>query len=198
MGGYVLSYDAKITTQVASYTEYPGREDLGQSSRTLFNKPSLLNPDTYWIKWQGKRVVVKDCRHRPAWARPIIRWLLRRESAAYQRLSCARFLPKWLGWVDDDAFAVQYVDALPISSIDEDVRLSAYNNLRKAIDTLNRHLFFHLDLRSSGNILVTGTGQIYVIDLASTLHLRLWSAPLAPLFRAWDCYGLSKWQPRKH
>lgn len=173
------------------------RHHLAQTLRMpLKKKPSALNADTYALNWQQEMIVIKDCRYRPKLARPLIRWLLRRECKAYQRLYGTELVPEWLGWLDKDAFMLRYVPSIPISKLDTRQLIQANLKLQKSVEILHERRLFHMDLRSGGNILVAPGGRAYLVDLASMVKLKPWAAPFAWCFRRWDEYGLQKWRRR--
>ncbi len=173
----------------------PTPRELAESRRYTLNKPGNLNPDTYLMYWQGQALVIKDCHDRPAWIRPMLRWLLDREVKMYRRLQGSGIAPEFLGYIGRDAIALEFLPAESISRVEPEQRAEAARSMSDTLRQLHEFGIFHMDLRSGGNILISD-GKAHLIDFASAVYAGALLRPLRPLLRAWDRYGLRKWRQR--
>lgn len=125
----------------------------------------------------GREVLVKDVRS----SKPLYRWIIGRllidhEGSIYERLNGCSSVPRFLGWLDSDAFALEWVPSTNLGKCQPPSPMGEfYDRLRACIDDLHAHGVVHLDLHSRRNVLVTAEGHPMLIDLASALFVgRSW------------------------
>jgi len=143
--------------------------------------------------------VVKDFAPRGplvrAWLGPRI---AAREARAYQALEGHPAVPRFLGWIDPLAFAVEYrpgrrmsrrlADALPPEFLPR---------LEAALREMHARGVAHLDLRHRSNVLLAEDGSPVLIDFGSALCFRpggLAARALLPLLARVDLGALAKWR----
>jgi hypothetical protein len=116
-------------------------------------------------------IVIKDCRYRPKLARPLIRWLLRRECKAHLWLYGTGLFPSsWAGSTKTLYVALRTAHTYfrarhPPALIQTNIRR------QKSVQILPERRLFHMDLRSGDNVLVMPCGRVYLVDLASMVKL---------------------------
>lgn len=119
-------------------------------------------------------ILIKDFGNKPWWVRWIGRLQIARESAAYRWLGdSVPGLPRFVGRIDPYALAVERldVDPLPFAQIPgtpQQLR-ERLHGLRDLIDRMHGAGLFHLDLRTSANVLLDREGRTRIIDLASAV-----------------------------
>jgi len=75
---------------------------------------SLVQADVCGYEIEGQRIVVKDFKPRPWLIRRWWgRWVLRREWERLERLQGIAGIPRLIGWIDEDAFAMEWLEAYP-------------------------------------------------------------------------------------
>jgi len=129
---------------------------------------SLGQADVCAYETEGRRLVVKDFRRRPWWVRRWWgRWVLRREWARLERLQGISGIPRLLGWVDADAFAMEWIegDRLPRRK-DHFLRPIFFERLERLVAEMHARGVGHGDLRRK-NILVDKGQNPYLIDFAT-------------------------------
>lgn len=131
---------------------------------------SLSQADVCAYEIEGRRFVVKDFRQRPWLVRRWWgRWVLRREWKRLERLQGVVGIPRLLSWVDEDAFAMEWVEAerLPHSR-HSFLEPMFFERLEKLVAEMHAHGVAHGDLRRK-NILVDREQNPYLIDFATAI-----------------------------
>lgn len=116
------------------------------------------------------RVVVKQAMGGPL-ARRLRRAMLRREHAAYQRLSGVPAVPRYLGVEPDGSLVLEY---RPGEAYRENLpalrnRQAFFDALLAGILALHAAGVAHADLKRRGNVLVSADGQPIVLDFGSAV-----------------------------
>jgi RIO-like serine/threonine protein kinase len=150
------------------------REDLARASGTL-GKRRWYRPVVHVLELTaGGRAVVKDFRPCPwPWRATYGRHVLAREVAAYERLDGVPGIPRFLGRVDADAFALEWVPGRDLGKCPKgSLRAETFERLRATVEEMHRRGVVHLDLRQRRNVLVDDAGVPRVIDFSSAMVLR--------------------------
>jgi RIO-like serine/threonine protein kinase len=150
------------------------REDLARAAGTL-GKRRWYRPVVHLLDLPGGgRAVVKDFLPCPwPWRATYGRLLLRRETAAYRRLEGVPGIPRFLGPVDADAFALEWVPGKDLGKCPKgSLRAATFERLMATVGEMHRRGVVHLDLRQRRNVLVDDAGEPRVIDFSSALILR--------------------------
>lgn len=173
------------------------REDLARAAGTL-GKRRWYRPIVHLLDLPGGgRAVVKDFLPCPSlWRWTYGRIVLGREARAYERLDGVPGVPRWLGRVDDWAFAVEWVPGkdlgkCPKGSLGPEV----FERLAATVDAIHARGVVHLDLRQRRNVLVDDAGVPRVIDFSSAALVDPGGA-LARRLAAVDRSGVLKYKRR--
>jgi predicted Ser/Thr protein kinase len=145
-------------------------------------------------------VLVKDV----AGMHPVIRSLygrpvLRREARALTALDGTKGVPRFLGSIDRDALAMEFVAAETMSRRLERTRLlRACAALGERVTALHARGVVHLDLRQKRNVLVTADGDVVLIDFQSALVLGTagWRGVVLRLLSRLDRTAVLKYRER--
>jgi pimeloyl-ACP methyl ester carboxylesterase len=173
------------------------RSDLGRPGVRLLNRGGFANPDVLLVPVAGgPPVVVKDYGYRSC----LVRWLLapflvRHELEMLKRVAGLPGLPGPRGRIDHLAFAMEYIDGVPLRRRSHRGTLprAFFDGLEGILDGLSLRGVVYMDLRSCKNVLQTrATDAPALVDLASAYRLRL---PRA-LIQVWDRYALAKLRER--
>ena len=134
---------------------------------------SLVQGDVCGYEIEGKRIVVKDFKRR-LWLirRWWGRWVLRREWERLERLQGIAGIPRLIGWIDADAFAMEWLEAkrLPAAKRDSALEAIFFERLAKLVGEMHERGIGHGDLRRK-NVLVGVGQQPYLVDFATAFRL---------------------------
>lgn len=169
---------------MAARAEAPGagvpatRQDFEGAPRELLSRGSILKPAVWRVDGAAGPVAVKDSAGLAFWARPLGRWLLRREVRILGRLDGLAVVPQVLGRVDGRAWVLSWVPGRPMDRAAFRTRARELaDQLFALIHCLHERGVYHLDLRQRQNVLLDEEGRIGVVDFGAAL------APWSP-FRA--------------
>jgi RIO-like serine/threonine protein kinase len=150
------------------------REDLERLREGFLGKRRWYRPLVHLLRLpEGGKAVVKDFLPCPALLRATYgRLLVRRETAAYERLEGVPGVPRFLGRLDAHAFAVEWVPGKDLGKCPKgSLRLETFERLAATVEEMHRRGVVHLDLRQRRNVLVDDAGVPRVIDFSSALCL---------------------------
>ncbi|MDX1650782.1 MAG: hypothetical protein R3263_13095, partial [Myxococcota bacterium] len=150
----------------------PSRADLAGAE--LLNRGNRRNPDVLLVRRGRDAWVVKDFAPRGAlvrrWLAPLIHG---REVRALRRLAGHPAVPRFRGWVDGLAFAVEYRPGRRMSrKLRGRVPPDFVDRLREAVAEMHRRGVAHLDLRHRSNVMVDEAGRPVLIDFGSAVTFR--------------------------
>lgn len=177
------------------------RARLAAVTCEVLNRGNRRNPDVLLVKDAGERFVVKDFAPRGALVRATLARLIHgREVRAYRALSGHPAVPRFLGWIDPLAFAIEYRPGRRMSrKLAGHVPADFLERLESALREMHERGVVHLDLRHRSNILVGEDGAPILIDFASAVCFRpggLAARVLLPLLARVDLAALEKWKVR--
>src|SRR5262245_55054068 len=133
------------------------RAELDGPGVRLLNRGGIANPDVLLLeRADGARVVVKDYAPRSAWVRVLLApVLVRREWRLLERVRGIAGVPRALERIDALAFAMEYLDGLPLRRRTHGARLATqfFDELQEILDALAERGLVYLDLRSPTNVL---------------------------------------------
>lgn len=155
--------------------------------------------DVLLVAAGGGRVAVKDYAAR-WWP---VRWSgaiqLSREARAYRRLEGVAGVPRWIGRIDRNAIAIEYVPGIRLPKFHKKhggvPRVA--ERIRDLLASIHERGIIHGDLRSRDNILVTPGGDLYLIDFSSAGVFDLgswWGRLLFARLRRAEERALLKWK----
>jgi hypothetical protein len=177
------------------------RARLAAGTTQVLSRGSRRNPDVLLVEDGGRQIVVKDFAPRGAWVRATIgRFLTAREAAAYRWLDGHPSVPRFLGFLDPLAFALEFRSGQRVSrSLLRDAGPDFIEALAAAVEGLHQRGLVHLDLGHRSNVLVDERGDPVLIDFASALWFRpgsLAARLLLPLFARYDRRAVAKYRER--
>ena len=177
------------------------RADMKDRVERVLHRGGRGNPDVLLVRDPSGRYVVKDFSPRSWIVRRFLgRRLLRREARAYAQLAGHDCIPAFLGWVDADAFVLEYRPGVLLSrSLAGRVPPTFFEQLAMAIDEMHAAGVVHLDLRHRSNILASDLGRPVLLDFASAMRFDpdRWSGRLGLRLLRWiDLRALEKWRVR--
>jgi hypothetical protein len=178
------------------------RAALAASTVELLNRGNRRNPDVLLVEHGGERLVVKDYAPRGPLVRATVgRLVAAREVRAWRQLDGHPAVPRFRGWIDRLAFAVEYRPGRRMSrKLAGRVPADFLARLEAALAEMHRRGVAHLDLRHRSNVLVAdGDGSPVLIDFGSAVCFRpggLGARWLLPLLARLDRRALAKWRAR--
>ncbi len=132
----------------------------------------------YELDWNGTRAAVKDFSRLP----PLFRFfvapiLVKREVKALKHLNGTPGIPRFLGQIDRLAFATQFIEGRPVSSIHKDelapeIFAELFDNMARAVAAMHARGVAHGDLKRRSNLIWTPQHEIFIIDFASAIVAR--------------------------
>jgi hypothetical protein len=124
--------------------------------------------DILVYRLDGALIAVKDYGPRPRWIRLTLgRWLIRRELAAYRAAGGMSGLPRCLGRLDRDAFALEWIEARPLARLDAaQLPEGWFERARELVERLHSRGVALGDLHHR-DLLLDAAGAVYVVDLAT-------------------------------
>jgi len=128
----------------------------------------VVQPDVCGYEIEGRRLVVKDFRRRPWLVRRWWgRWILRREWVRLERLQGIVGIPRLLGWVDGEAFAMEWIAGERLPHLRSgSLEPAFFDRLAQLVGEMHARGVSHGDLRRK-NILADREGRPYLIDFAT-------------------------------
>ena len=162
-------------------------------------KGRTVKPDLNRVDVGSRVLIVKDVRGKSFLSRWTLGlWLIRKEWMIYSRLAGVNGIPLPIERIDRFAFAIEFIPGTPIQRGDI-LSDSFFRDLRQILKEMHSRGVVHLDLRHKGNILVSETGQPFLIDFNSSFHFKeegILRRFLFPLLRWVDDGGLLKLKQR--
>jgi serine/threonine protein kinase len=168
----------------------------GRRSATLV-RGGPLKADLWTTKLDdGRPAVVKEFRRTPAPLRWWGRLQISREIRFLERLRDLPHVPKLLGRLGPDGFAMSYVQGRCLfASRESPAAAVVLTRLERAVGAIHARGVLHLDLRGRDNAMSSDCGEIVLLDWASAVYLRPGGLPhrlLFPLLRPIDESALIK------
>jgi hypothetical protein len=188
----VTSLDPRLAAPVT-------RAALPGATRALLNRGNRRNPDVLLVEHGGEPLVVKDFAPRGAIVRATLgRWIAAREARAYRQLDGHPSVPRFRGWIDPLAFAVEYRPGQRLSRARAGALPADFlAKLATALADMHARGVAHLDLRHRSNVLAAGDGSPVLIDFGSAVCFRpggVGARLVLPLLARIDRIALAKWQ----
>jgi len=177
------------------------REALSSRVVQVLSLGSRRNPDVLLVSNGDHQIVVKDFAARSCWVRNTVgRLVTAREAAAYRWLEGHPAVPRFLGFVDPLAIAVEFRPGRRISrNLIDDAGPEFLDALARAVGELHARGLAHLDLGHRSNVLVDEAGRPVLIDFASAVWFRpggLGARWLLPWLVRYDCRAVTKWRDK--
>jgi hypothetical protein len=151
-----------------------GRSDFDPSSLAGVEPVNTIEgrnqtkADVLFFELGDRRVAVKSYTPRNLLVRNTVgRWLIRRETAAYEAAAGVDGLPAFLGRLGAHALATEWVDAVPLK-VHHGARLddALFDRLESIVEELHRRGVALADLHHR-DVLLGEDGRLFVVDLAT-------------------------------
>ena len=128
----------------------------------------------YLVNWGGEEVAVKDFAATPQWFRRFVApILIRREVRALRHLSGTPGVPRFVSRVDRLAFAMQYIEGTPLSTLHQgQIAPEVFPRIAQSIEAMHARGVAHGDIKRRSNLLLAPDGQIWIIDFAASIVAR--------------------------
>ena len=153
----------------------------------LYERVPLKPPGAAPVLPPFEKIVVKFGRKQDFCGLPAAwygRLLRHHEREMYMRLAGIAGVPRWVGNVGLNGYAIEYVDALPLDHLDCPPA-GLFDRLRLILDQIHARGIAYGDANKRSNILVDAHGQPHLIDYQIALRRREdWPWPLRPLMAA--------------
>ena len=176
----------------------PSRPLLTTETPRYLSRGRAANADVRLLEIEGQRWVVKDFSACP-WAirNTLGRWMIGRELRALQRLDGIPGIPDAAQRIDTYAFTYHYIEARPLAQTPaSELSPEFFLAYEKLVQQMHARGLVHLDLRNSGNVLVSPDFQPILIDFQSWLPLPRWWPALGRYLQKIDLSGVYKFWVR--
>lgn len=180
-------------------TTPPTRQLLTTEPPHYLSRGRAANADVRLVETGGQRWVVKDFSACPVWIRQTLgRWMIGRELHALQRLDGIPGIPGGAVRIDDFAFAYHFIPGRPLAQIPNgELTADFFLAYERLVLRMHERGLAHLDLRNSGNVLVSPDLQPVLIDFQSWLPLPRWWPALSRYLQKIDLSGVYKFWSRR-
>lgn len=179
-------------------TPVPTRQLLSAQAPHFLSRGRAANADVRLLELDGQRWVVKDFAACPWFIRNTLgRWMVGRELHALQHLDGIPGIPDGAQRIDAHAFAYHFIPGRPLAQTPaSELSPDFFLAYEKLVQRMHERGLVHLDLRNSGNVLVSPDFQPILIDFQSYLPLPRWWPGLAGYLRKIDYSGVYKFWTR--
>lgn len=159
------------------------RRDLARAIESAIHSGRGYQSSVYLINVDGARAAVKDFSASPrAFRRWVAPFLVRREVAVLKHLQGVPGVPKYFGRIDRLAFVMEYIEGTPIANFKTgELSPQVFETIQKVINAIHARGVSHGDLKRRSNLILTPTGEVYVVDFAAAI---IGDQPLHPV-RNW-------------
>ena len=99
------------------------------------------------------------------------RLMRRREEAIYQALAGVRGVPRWVGQVGENGYAIEYIECQPLDHV-ESPPPGFFDALRKLFDAVHARGVAYCDANKRSNILVGPGGRPFLVDYQLAFRRR--------------------------
>ncbi len=183
---------------IASVTSAPSRQLLTTETPRYLSRGRAANADVRLLEIDGQRWVVKDFSACPWWIRNSLgRWMVGRELRALQRLDGIPGIPDGAVRIDGFAFTYHFIAGRPLAETPAaELTPDFFMAYEKLVQQMHARGLAHLDLRNSGNVLISPAQQPILIDFQSYLPLPRWFPALSRYLQKIDLSGVYKFWNR--
>ena len=123
---------------------------------------------------EASRIVVKFGRMQPFcgircdWLGPLVQ---AHERAIYRALEGVRGVPKWIGCIGSNGYAIEYIEGVPLDHVGSPPP-GFFDRLRKLFDEVHSRGLAYCDANKRSNILIGPDGEPFLIDYQISFRLR--------------------------
>lgn len=153
-------------------TDLLDRQRLAIMDKRVLRAGSAFEAEVAVYSGTQGEFVVKDCSPMHPLVRAFFgRRVKNREIAIYSRLEGAAGIPRFVGLIDRNAFAIEYIAGQTLARQLEKNRLdTALVDLGAVVEELHARRVVHLDLKQKRNVLVKPDARVAIIDFESAMH----------------------------
>ncbi|HUK55493.1 MAG TPA: hypothetical protein VLY20_02410 [Nitrospiria bacterium] len=174
------------------------RENLVQRCLEPLRPSKPWQPDILLVRADAGPIVVKDYQPRGFLYRFFVglvsTW---NEARMYRKLAGLQGIPRYYGKLDRYALAIEYIEGRNASKFKTgELSHDFFHRLKQIVDSVHERNVVLCDLRNKKNIMISKSGEPYLIDLATAFERgRRWSFfrnGLYGIFYQDDYLGLAK------
>jgi hypothetical protein len=121
-----------------------------------------------------EKVVVKFGRTQPFCGLPMdwmASFMQKHEEGIYRALASVNGVPRWAGRLGSTAYAIEYIDALPLDHFPKPPA-GFFDRLRKVFDDIHAAGVAYCDANKRSNILVDADGRPFLVDFQISFRRR--------------------------
>lgn len=195
IGGFRLFPDPRIIMETSF-----DRDKLQEMESRVLQEGSYFKPEIRLYSSDDERIVVKDIlAMHPAIKLLMGRRTMRREKRVYERLDGLRGVPRYLGSLDADAFAMAFVEGDTLHrGMGAERLVPALKDLESVLAGIHGRRVVHLDLKQKRNVLVDSDNHVSVLDFQSAFCFgdHIGGRMLFAFLRKRDLAGIIKFRGR--
>ncbi len=143
------------------------RENLHSISNIYSGKGTQA--DIWLARIDNQLVAVKDYHQKGFLVKLLFgRWLINREFKIYKKLQGIKGIPNVYNLLDKDAFILEYIEGKDCSHFNQgSLSEEFFIKLKALIDAIHSRGVVHCDLKKRMNIIITPSGQPFLVDFAT-------------------------------
>ena len=142
---------------------------------SVLRKPSSTRPTLWVVEDNGVRAVVKDfSANRFLYRNTTGRFLIWRESKAYNRLRGLKGVPTLYRVIDGLALVIEEIPGESLEGLEKKKKLSRefFEELRELVERIHKRGLAHCDLKRAPNILLGHDDKPYIVDWSASISKR--------------------------
>jgi RIO-like serine/threonine protein kinase len=147
------------------------RRDLDSLTREMLHTGRGFQSSVRLIERDKKLAAVKDYINAPKWFRLAVSpFLLNREERALRVLAGTRGVPEVYARVDRYALAMEYLEGTPMDRFTVgQLAPEVFEKAQQTIDAIHTRGVSHCDLKRRSNLLLSPSGEVFLIDFAAAV-----------------------------
>jgi hypothetical protein len=191
----------KVPQSMAGDWETPwalSEADFRGPAARIFQQGGWGKADILLLESPSRKAIVKDFSRKLLPVRWYGRWQIRREASIYRKLSGIQGVPRYFGRIGKNAMAIEYVEGERISHWRRrELPPELFTRLWRLIEAIHARGIVHIDLRKRDNILISPSGEVFIIDFNASFRFDPGSRGarwFLPALRKIDHFGFLKWK----
>ena len=147
------------------------RADIAPLTTRVIHRGRGFQSSVFLVEIDGQRAAIKDYADAPKWFRNFVApLLLRREEKALRALDGVECVPRFYGRPDARSMAMEFLPGTPMDTFGKGTLApEVFPRVQAAIDAIHARKVSHCDLKRRSNLLLSPTGEIYLIDFAAAV-----------------------------
>jgi len=172
--------------------------DFRGPAARIFQQGGWGKADILLLESPSRKAIVKDFSRKLLPVRWYGRWQIRREASIYRKLAGIQGVPRYFGRIGKNAMAIEYVEGERISHWRRrELPPELFTRLWGLIEAIHARGIVHIDLRKRDNILISPSGEVFIIDFNASFRFDPGSRGarwFLPALRKIDHFGFLKWK----